>query len=238
MLPKAVTSSAPAKFLKTYVATYLREEIQQEGLSRDLPGFARFLEAATLSQADLLNLSKVSSDCSVSRKTVENYFEILDALMMGFRLECFTRRAKRKLVAHPKFYFFDAGVYQAIRPRGPLDSDSEINGRAAETLVLQEIRAINSYFDLGYSIHFWRTENDVEVDFVLYGERGLIAIEVKTTDRIREKDAQPLRLFLEDYPMAKAFLLYGGSRKFRLGNIDVLPLTKFFSDAHGLLTAG
>lgn len=109
-------------YLKSYIQTYLKEEIDQEGLTRNLAAFARFLEAASFSQAQPLNISTVADDCHVDRKVTEGYFKILEDLLIAERVPVFTRRAKRKMARHPKFFFFDCGVYQAIRPRGPLDS--------------------------------------------------------------------------------------------------------------------
>jgi predicted AAA+ superfamily ATPase len=116
------------------------------------------------------------------------------------------------------------GVFRAIRPLGPLDSPEEIDGPAIETLWLQEMRAHNDYRQLGYSFHYWRTDSQLEVDFVLYGERGLKAFEVKRASRVRDEDLQALRAFLSDYPTAEARLLYGGSRRYHEGPIEIVPL--------------
>jgi predicted AAA+ superfamily ATPase len=115
-------------------------------------------------------------------------------------------------------------VFQAIRPRGPYDLKEESEGASFETLAYQEIQAINSYFNYKYKIHFWRTADKVEVDFVLYGPKGIIAIEVKRTDSIDSKDLRGLRLFGEDYPEAKRFIFYGGKKKEYIDNIQIIPL--------------
>ena len=237
-LPGCVNDPEPKKFLKSYVQTYLREEVQQEGLVRSLPAFARFLEAASFSQGGVLSLTAVAEDAGVPRKSVENYFDILEDLMIGVRVPVFTRRAKRKATSHPKFYFFDAGVYRALRPQGPLDTPEELDGAALETLVFQELRALNSYLDLEYSIHFWRTSTQEEVDFILYGERGLLAFEVKRSDRVRAGDLKALNMFVSDYPMARAYYLYGGTRRFKEGAVEVVPLTEFFAEAAKMLSEG
>src|SRR5262249_4703072 len=125
-LAACYVDAEPAKFLHAYVRTYLREEVQAEGLTRNLAAFARFLAAISFSQGAPLNGSAVARDASVERKVVEDYVSILEDLLLAVRLPVFTRRAKRRTIAHPKFYYFDAGVYRAIRPRGPLDSASEI----------------------------------------------------------------------------------------------------------------
>src|SRR3990170_1172279 len=115
-LPSTFQEADPKRYLESYVTAYLREEVQQEGLTRNLGAFARFLEAASFSQGGVLNVSAVARECGVDRKVVEDYFTILDDLLLAVRLPVFRKRAKRKIVAHPKFYFFDAGVYRAMRP--------------------------------------------------------------------------------------------------------------------------
>jgi len=222
-LPFACTEPDPRDYLKSYVTTYLREEVQQEGFARNLAGFARFIEAASLSQGAILNVAAVARESAVHAKVAEDYFSILEDLLIAVRLPVFTKRAKRRIVAHPKFYFFDAGVFQTIRPRGPLDAPEEIAGPALETLVLQQLRALNDYRGLGYSFHYWGTAAGDEVDFVLYGERGLVAIEVKMTQRVRPDDLRGLRRFRDDYPQARAFLLYTGSRRRHDAGIDIVP---------------
>jgi predicted AAA+ superfamily ATPase len=222
-LPLACTSDEPQDFLKSYVATYLREEVQQEGLARNIGAFSRFLEAASFSQGSVLNMTAVARECAVSVKVVEDYFSILEDLLIAVRLPVFSRRAKRRMVAHPKFYYFDAGVFQTIRPRGPLDAPEQIHGPALETLFLQQVRAVNDYKDLGYRLHYWRTSTGDEVDFVLYGDRGLRAFEVKMASSVRPDDLRSLLRFRADFPEAKTYFLYLGKRQWHDRGIDVLP---------------
>jgi predicted AAA+ superfamily ATPase len=222
-LPLACTSEHAQEYVESYAATYLREEVQQEGLARNIAAFGRFLEAASFSQGSVLNMAAVARECSVSPKVVEDYFSILEDLLIAVRLPAFTKRAKRRMVAHPKFYYFDAGVFQALRPRGPLDAVAEIHGAALETLFLQHARAINDYSRLGYDLYYWRTASGEEVDFVLYGERGLRAFEVKMSQTIRMEDLGPLLRFRSDYSQAKVHLLYLGNRRWHERGVEVLP---------------
>ncbi len=227
LLPKSYLESNESGFLSSYVATYLKEEVQQEGLVRNIGSFARFLEAASFSQGQILNYSNVSSDCGVERKTVVNYFQILEDLLLSYQLEVFSRKAKRELIKHRKFYFFDVGVFGQLRPRGPLDMDSEILGVSVETLVLQELKARNEYQDWQYNIYFWHTRNHLEVDFILYGKRGLYAIEVKAGGRIRDADLDGLLAFKQDYPQAKLCLVYTGKEQKTYKDVHFVPLQDF-----------
>lgn len=229
-LPAVFSEADPSACLSAYVATCLKEEVQQEGLTRNLGAFARFLEAASFSQATVLNISQVARDCAVERKVVEGYVAILEDLLLARRLAPFNKGARRKLVSHPKLYFFDAGVYRAIRPRGPLDRPEEIDGTALETLVYQQLAAVNEQRGLGYQLSYWRTREGLEVDFVLYGERGLRAIEVKRARQLRPSDSAGLRAFCDEYPIARAVLLYGGSRRYHDGPIEVRPIESYLSE--------
>ena len=223
-LPSTYIESDPADYLESYIHTYLREEIQQEGLTRNLQAFARFLEAASFSQAALLNISAVARECGVNRKLAESYFHILDDLLLCRKLPVFTKRARRKMAAHLKFFFFDAGVYRTLRPKGPLDRPEEIDGSALETLICQEICAVNDNWGLGYDLYYWRTANDLEVDFILYGKKGIHAIEVKRARTIRKREMSGLKAFLKDYPMAKGYLFYGGDRRMYQDGIELVPV--------------
>lgn len=234
-LPSVYSESDPKRYLEAYVRTYLEEEVRQEGLTRNLSAFARFLEAASFSQASVLNIASVARECAVERKVVENYFAILGDLMLAYRIPVFIRKARRRMVMHPKFYFFDAGVYRTLRPMGPLDSPEEAEGIVRETLFLQEIVALNSVLNLGYKVFFWRTASGQEVDFVLYGPRGILAFEVKRTARLASGLLSSLKAFLADYPMAKAYLVYGGTRKRYEGNITLIPFKEALTSLRTIL---
>lgn len=234
-LPARFSESDPGRYLKDYVQTYLREEVMQEGLTRNIGHFSHFLEVASFSQGATLNISSVAREAHIERSAAENYFSILEDLLIAVRLPVFSRRAVRKLISHKKFYFFDTGVFRAIRPVGPLDSDAEMDGPALETLVLQELRAVNDYHEYGYRIFFWRTRNDLEVDFVLYGPRGLLAIEIKRSTRLQPRDARALREFKKDYPPARCYLFFGGSTPLYMGDIIALPMESALTNLRELL---
>ncbi|KQC14271.1 MAG: ATPase [Desulfuromonas sp. SDB] len=234
-LPDAYQVKDPQRYLDSYVMTYLEQEIKQEGLSRNLNNFSRFLEAASFSQGSVLNISEVARECSIERKTVGNYFNILTDLLVGYRIPVFTRKSKRRMISHEKFYFFDTGIFRTIRPKGPLDKPEQIDGAAGETLILQELIATNDSYNLGYKIFFWRTSNNLEVDFVLYGQKGLKAFEVKRTDRLSKSMFKGLKAFLKDYPQSEAFFIYGGNNMIREGNINILPFDQFLKNLPGIL---
>jgi predicted AAA+ superfamily ATPase len=227
LVPLIVADSDPEAALRGYVGLYLKEEVQAEGLTRNIGQFARFLEAASFSHAATLNASQIARDCQVERKTVVAYLEILEDLLLAFRLPVFTRRAKRETIVHPKLYFFDAGVFRSLRPKGPLDRPQEIDGAALEGLVAQHLRAWIAYRAKDDQLFYWQTRGGVEVDFVLYGENLFEAIEVKNTAQVRPQDLRGLRAFGEDYPEAGLTLLYRGKDRLLLDGILCLPAEDF-----------
>ncbi len=230
MLPVVWGARDPSATVQAYNGLYLREEVQMEGLVRDVGAFARFLEAMSFSHAAVLNLSNVSRECQVKRKTCEGYLEILEDLLLGFRLEVFSKKAQRELAAHPKFYFFDTGVFRANRPTGPLDAPEEIDGAALEGLVAQHLRAWCDYSKGKHTLSYWQTRSRVEVDFVIYGKSGIYAIEVKNASKIRPADLRPLKAFAEDYPKCRRIFLYRGSERFVRDDILCLPCGDFLQD--------
>lgn len=230
MLPVVWAADDPSAVLDAYNALYLHEEVQMEGLVRNIGAFARFLQAMSFTHGSVLNLTNVSRECQVSRKTAEGYLEILEDLLLGFRLPVFTQRAKRELASHPKFYFFDAGVFRANRQAGPLDSASELDGAALEGLVAQHLHAWCDYSRGKHALHYWQTRSRAEVDFVVYGESGLYAVEVKNSKRIQPADLTALKSFAEDYPQSSRYLLYRGDDRIKRDGVLCMPCEEFLLD--------
>lgn len=223
MLPVVRDSDTPDATLNTYGALAIREEVQAEGLVRRLEDFARFVEVISFSHGSVLNVAEVARETQTGRKAIEAYIGILEDLYLAFRLPVFRKRQKRQLVAHPKFYWFDAGVFRSARPAGPLDRPEEIDGGALEGLVAQHLRAWIDYSRSDANLSYWRTKSGTEVDFVVYGEDGLWAFEVKNGATVRERDLRGLRAFLEDYPEAEARLLYRGDERLEMRGIRCEP---------------
>lgn len=229
LVPGIVDAPDPKQALRAYLALCVREEVKAEGLVRNLDAFGRFLEAISFSHAGAINLANVARECQVSRATVEGYLEVLEDLLLSFRLPIFQRRAQRQLTSHPKFFWFDAGVFRSIRPAGPLDRPEEIAGAALEGLVAQHLRAWIDYSDADLQLHFWRTKTGSEVDFVVYGKDGFWAIEVKHQASVRDVDLRGLQAFGDDYPQAKRLLLYRGKERRKIGGVLCVPCAEFLA---------
>ena len=228
-VPTVLSSDDPASALAAYASLYVEQEVRAEGLARDVGSFSRFLEAAAFSHAATLNVSEVARECETSRSTVSGYLELLEDLLLAFRLPVFTRRAKRRLVAHPRFFYFDCGVFRSLRPSGPLDRPDEIAGPALEGLVAQHLRAWLAYSGTEGTLHYWRTRTGAEVDFVLYGAPGIWGIDVMNASRIRPADLRGLRAFGDEYPESRRILLYRGEHRLVRKGVLCLPADAFLA---------
>jgi predicted AAA+ superfamily ATPase len=227
LVPLAWSSEQPAETVRGYIGLYLDQEIRAEGLIRKLDNFTRFLETLSFSHGHLLSVSDIARESQVKRTSVVGYIEILEDLLIAKRVPVFSRRAKRALVAHSKFYFFDCGVYRSIRPRGPLDRPEELLGQALEGLVYQHLQAWIDYGGLDMRLFFWRTRSGNEVDFIVYGSDCFWAIEVKNSSAIRRSDLGPLKTFTQDYPESIPFYLYRGREITKQDGVLCLPVETF-----------
>lgn len=230
MLPVVLDASDPEGTLKAYAGRYVREEVLAEALVRSAGQFHRFLEALALSHGAVLNASAVAREAEVDRRTVERFIDIAEDLLICFRLPVFRRRAKRRMAQHPKFYYVDPGLYRTLRPVGPVDTPGELGGAGLEGLVAQHLRAWVDYGERNARLHYWRTREGNEVDFVLYGEGLFWAIEVKTGRDVRPKDLRGLRAFRADYPEARPCLLFMGDRPMQIDGIPCVPCVDFLRE--------
>ena len=226
LLPLVWDANDPVDTLGAYAGLYVQQEIQSEGMVRDIGAFHRFLEAVSFSQGAILNVSKVARECAVNRNTVEGFVTIVEDLLLAFRVPVFTRRARRAATTHPKFFFADAGVFRSLRPTGPLDRPEETGGAALEGLIAQHLRAWVDYSNVAAKLYFWRTRAGAEVDFVLYGADAFWALEVKHSRQVHRSDLRHLKSFAQDYPQARLRLAYMGAERLEIDGILCLPATE------------
>ena len=226
-LPRAYESEEPTRLLDAYVADYLQEEIAAEGLVRNLPVFAHFLDAAALSDGESVNFSNIASDCGVSGKTVKNYFEILEDTLLGTWLPAYRRRAKRRAVKSPKFYFADVGIVNRLARRGEVIAGSEQYGKAFENWVHHELSAFISYRNTHAKLTYWGLTSQTEVDFLL--DDLSIAVEAKSSENITRQHLKGLRSIIDEYPEIAQRVVVCRERRPRLteDGILILPAERF-----------
>ena len=239
LLPVVLGAADPKATLHAYATAYVDQDVRRDRLTRNADNFARFLKTVSFSHASRLNLAEIARETALDRKVVKRYLGILEDLLLAFRLPVFRARADRKTVVHEKLYLFDVGLFRSLRPRGPLDRPEEIGGRALEGLVAQHLRAWAAYSRHDASVHFWRTQGGTEVDFVVYGDAGLQAFEVRNSRRVFRRDLRSLRIFKDDYPEAETAILYGGRERLRIDDTPCIPVGEFLRSVvpdRGLLT--
>jgi predicted AAA+ superfamily ATPase len=234
-LPAVYESSRPERWLASYVGDYLKEEVAAEGLVRNLPVFSAFLNAAALSDGDLVNFANIARECGVSGPTVKGYFGILEDTLLGRWLPAYTRRPKRRVVGAPKFYFADVGVVNYLARRGRLQPGGELFGKAFENWVFHELLAHRAYHGAGAALSYWRLASGIEVDFIA-GDMA-VAIEAKATTRLTSDHLKGLRHLKQDHPKARRVVVcLEPKRRTTADGIEILPAAAFVKELGGLVS--
>ena len=227
MLPRHYLVKDAKKRLEAYVGDYLQQEIVAEAVVRRIDSFTRFLQVAALSDAEIVNYTNIASDCGVSAKSVKEYFSILEETMLGYMVPAYSRVIRRRLVAAPKFYFFDVGIPNTLLRRTPLRLGTAEYGHALEHLVCQELKAYLSYHSGGKQLSYWHTsDNRYEVDFIV-GDAEM-AVEVKSLQSVSSSDLKGLRAFGEEHPAARLVVVSMEARPRRHDGIEIWPVLDFF----------
>ena len=224
-LPAIYQSRRPKALLRSCAQTYLKEEIQAEGLARRLQPFSLFLELAGKTSAELVNYSNIASDVGVSSKTVKEYYAILEDTFMGIMLPPYQKTAKRKAVSMHKFYFFDPGAANALTDQWDIMEGTAAFGRRFEHFIFNEIRAFLQYTEDSRKIYFWRSKNHQEVDFVVGGS---LAVEAKASKEVRKKDLKGLKALCGEIPFRHKIIVSLEKRpRLADGGILILPYRDF-----------
>lgn len=228
LLPSHYVSSQWRKSLDGYVIDYLKEEVFAEGLTRNVPGFSRFFEAMGWSHGELTNFANIARESGVDSKTVKEYYQILCDTLVGRFVPPYKRRQDRQVITKAaKFYLFDVGVAGALTRRRIEEPRGEQFGRALEHLVFMELCAYASYSELAYPISFWRTKAGREVDFVLGS--GEVAIEVKGSPRVDDRDLRSLASFAEAQKPRLSYVVCNETEERTVGEIRIVPWRSFFN---------
>jgi len=217
--------------LQAYIDVYLTDEIRNEGLVRNLAGFARFLDVAGISNGEMINVTNIAADCGVERTTVQGYFQILNDTLLGEFIYPYRKKVKRNLIsATPKFYMFDIGVANYLGQQKIVGLKGESAGKAFEHFILMELMAYISINKKRQKITYWRTKNGLEVDFVIGDAK--VAIEVKLSTEVKKQNLKGLITFCEEHPNTNALVVSQDKRSRQLianenTSIRVLPWEKF-----------
>lgn len=228
LVPQHYDAANHRRALAGYVDDYLKEEVFDEGLTRNVAAFSRFFDAMSFCHGDLLNFSNIARDCGIDSKTVREYFQILVDTLLGVFVEPFGRRRSRAVITRaPKFYLFDVGVAGHLTGRRLERAQGPEFGRALEHLVLMELLAYRSYHERDFPVRFWRTKSGLECDFVL-GRNGAVAIEVKGSAHVRPGDLRAMRAYVDEHRPHHALVVSNeGAPRQTDDGIRILPWRRF-----------
>ena len=226
MIPRHYMIENATRRLKAYVDIYLKEEIKEEALVRDIISFERFLEVAAICNGEILNYENIATDCGVSAKTVAAYFQILYDTLVGYEIQAYTKHIKRKLVQAPRFYYFDVGIVNYLMNRTNLKRGTDEFGHAFEHLVIQELIAYLGYTESNERLTYWRTYTGIEVDAVIGDAR--IAIEIKSTDEVQTRHKKNLKIFAEEHPDARKIIVSFDKMTRESNGIEMIYIQDFF----------
>lgn len=205
LLPTHYLAKNPKRLLAAYVNVYLKEEIQEEALARNLTGFHRFLEIAALTNGEIVNYANIASECGVSAQTIKSYFGILEDTLVGYMIPAYTKVMKRRLVQAPRFFFFDVGLTNHLLHRDALVRGTPEYGHAFEHFIIMELIAYIGYNHKEEQLSYWRTHTGVEVDVVMGNAK--LAIEIKSADEIAKRHMKGLKSFGDDYPDCRKIIV-------------------------------
>lgn len=196
------------RFLKSYVSTYIREEIIVEQIIRKIEPFYRFLEVAAQVNGDILNYSKIAREAKVVDKSVVRYFEILSDTLMGFFLPSYHKSVRKQQIAAPRFYFFDTGVVRAIRGHINLEVTPATfdYGKLFESFFICEVYKLNSYYETDFKLSYIKTKEGQEIDLIIETPSEIFLIEVKSSKSIELEDIRPLKSLIGSFKNASGFV--------------------------------
>jgi len=230
-----------ADILEAYVNTYLKEEIREEGLVRNVPPFLRFLNVAGQLNGQSVHGQNIAREASLARSTVDTYFSILIDTLLGHFLPAWRPGLKVREAAHPKFYWFDPGIARAAAGLIREPADRLWQGTALETLVFHELRVYNETSRKKRPVAYYRTASGVEIDFIIETSKQsanapahLVAIEVKRADKWNRSWESGLRSLAtqKGVKVDRLIAIYLGEHRYHFEGLDVLPVSEFLQSLY------
>ena len=191
-------------FLDELVQAYVRKDIKDLMRIDNVQGFNHLLKMSALQIGNLLNQSELAKSLQMSRETVERYFMLLENTFIIKRVVPFFSNRRKEVVKMPKIFFGDTGLRNAL-----LKSFQELAlrpdaGALVENAVFNNLQKNSPLLE---EIHFWRTQSQNEVDFVLQQNNEALPIEVKFRPFTEVSIPSGLRSFIQEYSCRHSVVL-------------------------------
>ncbi len=217
------------KTLKSYSATYLKEEIQAEALTKNIEGFSRFLFILAATSGKYTDLTKLSSEAQIPRQTAVRFMEILEDTLVARRCEAFSKSQRKRLIQIPRMFFFDTGVLNGLLNNFSVSSDRI--GHLFEHFIFNQLTDMAHSQDKDIRISGYRTEHGAEVDFIIETQKEVIALEVKASHQVHSSDLSGMKSFSDYFgKKCKKIVVYMGYAPKMIDKVEILPWKYFLEN--------
>ncbi|MGB9892391.1 MULTISPECIES: ATP-binding protein [Thermodesulfovibrio] len=189
----------------------LINEIYQSYIERDiyyllkiqkLPEFSKLIKILADSVGKTINLSEISTTIGVSLKTLKDYLWYLEKTFIVSKITPFFRNLRKELTKSPVYYFYDLGLKNfSIGEFGKVRDYSFLFQNFVYLALLEKVK------DTAFQIHFWRTKDKAEIDFIIDTGVSLIPLEVKYKNLKNPEITRALRSFIERYSPPQALIV-------------------------------
>jgi len=216
----------PGQALGNYIETYVERDIRQLVMINDLMLFQRFITLCAGRVGQLLNFNSLAADTGVSHQTARNWFTLLEASYIVFRLPPYHTNSKKRLVKSPKLYFYDVGLAAFL-----LGLENELHvsrdplrGNLFENMVVMEALKYRLHRGHRSNLNFYRDSNGREIDLFLAYGADVFPIEIKSGMTINTDYFKNLRSLAKEYkfPLGTG-LIYGGDTSQTRHDVAVHP---------------
>ncbi len=174
-------------YLSQIINTYIRKDIRDIGNIRDISSFNKLLEVLASQSGQILNVLELSNTLGINRGTSLEYLDLLENTFIIKRVKPFHKNLRSELTKNPKVFILDTGMMHLLWLK---EFPKIILGNVFETFVFLEL------MKAGKNIHFWRTTNKQEIDFIVSDKRTY-AVEAKYN--FKDSDTKNLKFFSERY---------------------------------------
>jgi len=187
-------------------ARFQLQELVSHYLYRDILAYAGIRKSSVISNLVRLLALQLGSEVSYSelanatglnRKTIINYIDLLEQSFIVFRLGAYSRNLRKEVTRSRKIYFYDVGVRNAIlQAFAPLELRQDVGALWENFCILERLKLTsnNGFFVNRY---FWRTYDQLEIDFIEERDGQLTGFEFKYNPR---KKYRFPRAFIDAYP--------------------------------------